>query len=175
MGLLTAVTIYGAGVGGLFAIAFALAYGRLGPRGPRGTIALLALGGFVSVALVPFLKYPAMPPAVGNPEILGMRTALFLVMIAISISAVVAAIGITRRFAAGRLTLWSFTAGLIAFIAITGAAYLLLPAVQDVPPEFSSSMLWRFHAASLSMQLIIWCGIGFGFSVLTRPLLGGSR
>ena len=175
LGLLTAVTIYGAGVGGLFAIAFALAYGRLGPLGPRSTTALLALGGFVSVALVPFLKYPAMPPAVGNPEMLGMRTALFLVMIAISISATVAAIGVTRRFAVGGLTPWSFPAGLIVFMAITGTAYLLLPAVQEVPPEFSSIMLWRFQAASLSMQLIMWCGIGLGFSVLTRPLLGGSR
>jgi hypothetical protein len=175
VGLLTAVTIYGAGVGGFFAIAFALAYGRLGPLGPLGTIALLAVGGFVSVAVVPFLKYPAMPPAVGNPATLGMRTALFLVMIAISISAIVAAIGVSRRFAAGGFTLWSFTAGLIVFIAITGASYLLLPAVQEVPPEFSSSMLWRFHAASLSMQLIIWCAIASGFFVLTRPLLRGSR
>jgi hypothetical protein len=59
VGLLTAVVIYGAGIGGLFAIAFALAYGRMGQFGPRATAALLAAAGFVSVAMIPFLKYPA--------------------------------------------------------------------------------------------------------------------
>src|SRR5687767_1679556 len=36
-GLLTALTVYGAGIGGLFAIAFALAYGRIGRLGARST------------------------------------------------------------------------------------------------------------------------------------------
>src|SRR5689334_12043595 len=57
-GLLTAVVVYGAGIGGLFAIAFAFAYGRIGQFGPGATAALLAVGGFISIALVPFLKYP---------------------------------------------------------------------------------------------------------------------
>ena len=35
---------------------------------------LVALIGFVSFALVPFLKYPATPPAVGNGETIGDRT-----------------------------------------------------------------------------------------------------
>ena len=49
---------------------------------------LLAVAGFVAIYLVPNLKYPANPPSVGNPETIGMRTALYFVMIAISVAAI---------------------------------------------------------------------------------------
>ena len=42
IGLLTGVVVYAASVGGLFALAFALAHGRMGGNGPRATAALLA-------------------------------------------------------------------------------------------------------------------------------------
>jgi hypothetical protein len=54
VGLATAVGMYGLAIGGLFGIAFAVAYGRIGSFGPRAAAGLLALGGFVAVlALVP--------------------------------------------------------------------------------------------------------------------------
>src|SRR5438128_2300820 len=66
VGLATALAVYSVGFGGLFALAFAVAYGRIGHVSPRATAALVALGGFVTVVLVPFIKYPANPPAIGN-------------------------------------------------------------------------------------------------------------
>lgn len=171
IGLLTAVVVYGAGIGGLFAIVFAFAYGRVGRFGPRATAALLAAGGFISVAMVPFLKYPAMPPAVGSPETLGNRTALFLVMIAISIKAAVIAIGLARRLI-GRFGPWlSALAGGLAFIAIVGAVQVALPEVNDVPGAFSTDMLWRFRAASLGMQMLMWGMLGVVFGALSARLL----
>src|SRR4051812_49373221 len=68
IGLATGVLVYGAALGGLFALVFSFAYGRLGSLGPRGTAALLALLGFLALVVVPGLKYPASPPAVGDPE-----------------------------------------------------------------------------------------------------------
>ena len=59
IGLLTGVAVFGTALGGLFAIAFALAYRRMGDFTPRATSALVALLGFVSVYLTPILKYPA--------------------------------------------------------------------------------------------------------------------
>ena len=41
---------------------------------PGQSTALVAAVGFVAVALVPFLKYPATPPAVGNADTIGDRT-----------------------------------------------------------------------------------------------------
>jgi predicted cobalt transporter CbtA len=171
IGLLTAVVVYGAGLGGLFAIVFAFAYGRIGRFGPRATAALLAAGGFVSIALVPFLKYPASPPAVGNPDTLASRTALFLIMIAISIAALTLAVGLARRLAA-RVGAWNaaIVAG-VAFVAIIAAAQLVLPDFNEVPAQFSSDMLWRFRMASLGMQMLMWATLGLVFGALSRRLL----
>ena len=67
-GLLTAALVYGLSLGGLFALVFAAAYGRIGRASPARTSVLLALGAFVTVYLVPFIKYPANPPADRRPE-----------------------------------------------------------------------------------------------------------
>ena len=174
IGLLTAVVIYGAGIGGLFAIAFALAYGRIGQLGPRATAALLAAAGFVTVALIPFWKYPAHPPAVGSPETLGNRTALFLVMIAISLAAVVLALGLARRLR-GRFGLWPSAAiGGAGFMAVISFAYLLLPEVREIPEQFGADALWRFRAAALGMQLLMWTVLGVVFSWLAEGLLSST-
>jgi Probable cobalt transporter subunit (CbtA) len=91
IGLFTGVVVYSAAFGGLFALAFALAYGRIADFGPRATSVLLAAVGIVSVYVVPNLKYPANPPSVGDVETLGMRTALYFSMIAISLAAMIVA------------------------------------------------------------------------------------
>lgn len=43
----------------------------------RALSAWLALGAFVALVIVPNIKYPANPPAVGDPETIGTRTGLF--------------------------------------------------------------------------------------------------
>src|SRR6476619_7787853 len=48
LGLLTAAVVYGLALGGLFALAFAAAYGRVGRAGPGRTSVLLAGCGFVT-------------------------------------------------------------------------------------------------------------------------------
>ena len=76
IGLLTGVAIYGAAIGGLFALVFAYAYGRVGNLGPRALSAWLALGAFIAIVVVPNIKYPANPPAVGDAATIGMRLSL---------------------------------------------------------------------------------------------------
>ena len=72
LGLFVAAAVYGAAFGGLFALAFALAYGRMAELSPRATAAVLAALGFVAVYVVPLLKYPPDPPAVGAAETIGV-------------------------------------------------------------------------------------------------------
>jgi Probable cobalt transporter subunit (CbtA) len=69
-----------------------MAYGRLGPLGAWGTAALLGVFGFVAAYLTPFIKYPPNPPSVGDPETIGRRTALYLVLVLLSIAAMVLAV-----------------------------------------------------------------------------------
>ena len=45
-----------------------------------------------SLYLVPFIKYPANPPSVGDPDTITKRTALYLIMILISLLAAIAAV-----------------------------------------------------------------------------------
>ena len=95
LGLFVAVLVFSAAFGGLFGLAFAIAYGRTsGTFTPQALSVVIAAVGFVSVYLVPNLKYPANPPAVGEPETIGIRTALYFVMIAISLAAMIASLAI---------------------------------------------------------------------------------
>lgn len=167
-GLLTAVTVYGSALGGLFALAFALAYGRIGRLSPRACAALLAGLGFVAVYAVPYLKYPANPPAIGEPATIGVRTGLYFSMIAISILAMLAAGSLTRLLSS-RLGDWNAAlAGIATFLAMVGAAALLLPPIDEVPAAFPAATLWSFRLASLGIQAVIWSGIGLMFGAWTQ-------
>ena len=101
LGLFTAVMVYATAFGGLFGLAFAFAYGRVdGALTPQGVSILLAATGFIAIYLVPNLKYPANPPSVGEPDTIGIRTALYFVMIAISLGAMIGAGSLKRGFCA---------------------------------------------------------------------------
>ena len=83
-GLATGVLVYGVALGGIAALVFCFLLGRIGRFGARTTAALLA-GAALLVYLVPFLKYPANPPAVGDPDTIGQRTALYFLMMLLGI------------------------------------------------------------------------------------------
>src|SRR5262249_23031250 len=130
-GLAVAVGLVGVALGGLFSIAFAICYGRIGRFGPRATAALVAVGGVVAVELMPSLKYPANPPSVGNPATIGHRTVLYFTMIAISVAVSIAAVQIGRRLAP-RFGNWNASLlGAAAFIVLVTIAYLALPGVSE--------------------------------------------
>jgi predicted cobalt transporter CbtA len=168
LGLFTGVTLYNTAFGGLFALVFALTYRRMGDFDARTTAALLAICGIIAVYFVPILKYPANPPAVGNPATLAMRTATYFAMIAISLAAMIAAWMLRNRLAQ-RFGGWN--AALIAsaayFIVVTGVA-LALPEVSEVPDAFPAAVLWQFRIASAGAQLIMWTTIGLAFGALTE-------
>ncbi|MBB3455137.1 protein-S-isoprenylcysteine O-methyltransferase Ste14 [Rhizobium sp. BK313] len=163
LGLFTGIMVYATAVGGLFALVFAFVYGRVSPFGARGTAALLAIAAFIAISLVPDIKYPANPPAVGNPDTIGARTELFFVMIVASVAAMVAAVSLARRLAM-RYGSWNgvIFAG-IAYIVFIGLVQYLLPAINEVPEQFSAIVLWRFRITSLGMHAILWTTLGLAF------------
>ena len=176
IGLLTGVVVYCAAFGGLFALAFSCAHARLaGVSAPQAEAALLAAAAFIAICLVPSIKYPANPPAVGEPETIGMRTALYLVMIAVSIAAMALSIGIRGRVLT-RLGEWNATlVGAASYIALVAIAALLLPAIDEVPQNFPATVLWKFRMASIGAQLIMWTTIGLAFGALTSRAWAAPR
>lgn len=175
IGLLTGVVVYGTAVGGLFALVFALAYGRISDLSPRATAALLALLGFVSVYLAPMLKYPANPPSVGLPDTIGMRTSLYFSMLLISLGAMIAACLLRSSFSK-RFGAWN--AALIAggaYIAVMVGVALAFPDVNEVPEGFPAALLWDFRTTSLGAQAITWATLGLLFGVLAERVVGEER
>jgi len=173
LGLLTAAVVYGLALGGLFALAFAAAYGRIGRASPARTSILMAAGAFVVLYLVPFIKYPANPPSVGDPDTITKRTALYLIMILISLLAAIAAVRL-RKVLSER---WSgTTATLVAgfgFLLVVVVAGALLPPINEVPKTFPAVTLFRFREASLGMQLVIWTTIGLVFAATAERVMTG--
>jgi predicted cobalt transporter CbtA len=169
LGLFTAVMVYSVAFGGLFGLAFAFAYRRMpGAVTPQGVSLLLAAVGFVAVYLVPNLKYPANPPSVGDPETIGIRTALYFIMMAISITAMIGAFSL-KRLLVRRIGDWNSTLAIAAYyVVIVAIAGLLLPAINEVPNLFPAVVLWKFRVASIGAQLIMWTTLGLLFGALTQ-------
>ena len=175
LGLFVAVMVYSTAFGGLFALAFAFAYGRVpGALTPQAVSALLAAMCFVAIYLVPNLKYPANPPAVGEPETIGLRTALYFIMIAVSIAAMMMSAALKRPLAA-RFGDWNANLLIAAcYVLVVAVAGLLLPAVNEVPDQFPAALLWRFRIASIGSQLLMWAAIGLLFGALAQRTLARS-
>jgi predicted cobalt transporter CbtA len=176
IGLFTAVIVYNVAFGGLFGLAFAFAYGRVpGRLSAQSLSAFLAAAGFVAIYLVPDLKYPANPPSVGNPETIGMRTALYFTMIAISLAAIVGAAALKPLLVA-RFGRWNANLIVAAcYVVIVVIAGLLLPVINEVPDEFPAVVLWKFRVASLGAQAVMWATFGLLFGALTERAVDRGR
>ena len=171
-GLLTGTVVFGAAVGGLFGLVFAFAYGRIGEMGPRALAAVLGALGYVAVVLVPNLKYPANPPAVGSAETIGVRTGAYFLLIAVSIAAMVFSLQMRRGFAK-RFGEWNGSLLAAAlFVVVVGVVAHFLPAVDEVPAGFPVTLMWKFRVAALEIQAVLWGTLGLGFGWLTES---GSR
>ncbi|NUP19257.1 MAG: CbtA family protein [Streptomyces sp.] len=170
-GLATGVLVFGVAIGGIAALAFCFALGRIGRFSARATAALTALAAFLLVYLVPMLKYPANPPAVGNPDTIGKRTTLFFLMIALTVLLGIAAVLLGRRLAP-RWGNWnaSVAAG-AAFVAAVTVATVILPSGDNTPHGFPANDLWEFRLASIGMQAVLWAGFGLLFGYLAERVL----
>lgn len=165
-GLLLATTLYGIAAGGLFSIVFALLRGRGSQRTDWELSTRLAGAIFVAIVLVPFLKYPPNPPAVGDAATIGDRTAYYLVLLAGSALAMLAAARV----------MWSMKpaapwarplAGAGTFIVVAGGLALALPGIQEVPKDFPAPLIWEFRLSSLGTQAVLWSSLGVGFGIAT--------
>ncbi|GAB2970442.1 CbtA family protein [Streptomyces pseudoechinosporeus] len=170
-GLSTGVLIYGVAFGGIAALAYCFALGRIGRFGPRASALMLSTAGLLAVYVVPFLKYPANPPAVGNPDTLNQRTTLYFLMVVLSVLLTVGTVILGKRLAP-RLGNWNATLSAGAFfILVVGLAYALLPSFNDVPEGFPGTLLWQYRLAALAIQVTLWTAYGLVFGYLAERVL----
>ncbi|MPY50738.1 CbtA family protein [Streptomyces acidicola] len=170
-GLSTGVLVYGVAFGGIAALAYCFALGRTGRFGPRASALLLAAAGLVAVYVVPFLKYPANPPAVGDPDTLDQRTTLYFLMVVLSVLLAVGTVILGKRLAP-RLGNWNATVAAGAFfVLVVGLAYALLPSYSNVPEGFPATLLWQYRLAALAVQVTLWTAYGLLFGLLAERVL----
>ncbi len=154
-------------MGGLFGLAYAYFGGRLASKSEWTRSLSLAGAAFFGTFLIPFLKYPANPPAIGDPATIGSRTAAYFAMVALSLlvvlSAWYAARTLRERGGVGA-PVRQLAVGLGAVVAV-GVLFLVLPAAPD-PGEFPAGLLWDFRLSSLDTQLVFWAGLGVVFGLL---------
>jgi predicted cobalt transporter CbtA len=166
------VLAFSVAMGALFAVVFCVAYGRVGNLSPRMASVLLAGGMFLSLYLIPFLKYPANPPAVSLDETIRQRTLLYLMVVVVSAAALVAAVWLGRRLA-DRFGRWSASLlALSAYVLAIVTVMLVLPTIDETPENFPADDLYEFRLYSLGAQVVMWTTIGLVFASMVARLLG---
>lgn len=167
-GLATGTILISVVFGGVVAIASAFAAGRLGRLSAAASTGLVALASFVAFALVPWLKFPPNPPAVGSGDTIGERTLLYFSFLAVSVLVMIGAFILATQLL-GRSNAW--TAAVVAALAY-GVVMLIAGAVwapiDEVPDEFPANTLFSFRVSSLLTQATMWGVIGIVLSGLVH-------
>ena len=166
IGLFFATGLFGVSAGGLFGLTYAYFRGRLASKSEWNRSLSLAGALFTGAFLIPFVKYPANPPTVGDPATIRERTASYLAMVALSLLVVLAAWYAARMLRArGTGAPLRQTAVGLGVAVVVGMLFLVLPAAPD-PGQFPSGLLWSFRLSSLGTQLVFWSGLGVVFGLL---------
>jgi predicted cobalt transporter CbtA len=197
LGMGLGMIVFGVAIGLFFAVAFCMAYGRTGNVRPRQLSLLVGLFGFLAVFAIPFVKYPANPPAVGNPDTIRDRGALWVLVVVVSVVVLVLAVVLGQRLQA-RLGTWNATlvAGAAALVVV-GIVMALLPALGELSPNvaesgsrltetpqpltdpsgkivfpgFDPDLLYWFRLYSVGAQLLLWGVLALGFAPLADRVL----
>jgi hypothetical protein len=197
VGLGVGIVLFGAAMGALVAVVYTLCVGRTGNIRPRQLALLVALFGFLGFYLVPFAKYPANPPAVGNHDTIQTRGTLYLVMVACSVAFLALAVWGGQKL---RPRFGTWNAALLAgagFVVAIGVVMVLLPDLGDlaankamfpgqstetpppltdgtghiVYPGFPADVMALFRMYSVGAQVILWGALGLIFAPLASKLL----
>jgi hypothetical protein len=158
-GLVLGLLLYGAVWGLLFGLVFRLVESWLPSWNPVGRGLFLALLAGWSVAIFPFLKYPASPPGAGDPETVWRRQALYFGFIALTV--VGTALAGWLRVRTGRFAVC------VLYGVFLAAVYLAMPANPD-PVRMPAHLVWTFRGLSLAGLILFWGVLGWAFGLLSR-------
>lgn len=155
-GEVAAGTILGLSIGSLFGIAFAYARGSLAGSSEKKKALLLAGIMWLVLFLVPALKYPANPPAVGDPETIYYRQTLYVAFLAIS---GLSALGLAILYQKMRIVGAKKLAIPLAYAGIMAVAFVAMP---PNPDQVSAPMdlVNGFRLASGLTMTVFWALLG---------------
>jgi hypothetical protein len=197
VGMGAGLILFGAAMGALVAVAYVICIGRTGSIRPRPLALLVPAFFFVGLYLVPFAKYPANPPAVGNADTIRDRGALYLVTVFCSCLLLFLAVYFGQKLHR-RYTVWTSSVVMgLAYLAVMGVLFAVLPSPGDlhanvaaygrhatetprplvgphghiVFPGFPADVLAQFRMYSVAAQLLLWAVIALTFAPLAERVL----
>jgi predicted cobalt transporter CbtA len=155
-GEIVAGTVLGTSIGALFGLVFAFARNSLPGSNEKKKGIILAGIMFFVLFLVPALKYPANPPAVGDPETIVYRQSLYIGILAVS---GFSALGLALLYRnSGDLESKKIIIPL-TYAAIIAIAFVVLPPNPD-DITISMDLLTNFRIASTLTMGIFWGILG---------------
>ena len=148
-GQLLAGGIFGMSIGALFGIVFAYSRNSL-PKGHtvKKTFVLAAIM-WLTIFLIPFLKYPANPPTVGEADTVILRQTLYLLFIAIS---GFSAVGFSRLYK--KLENKKYLAFVGYAVFITAVFFIMPPSPDEVTAPMD--LVNGFRTMSVMAVTIFW-------------------
>ena len=165
-GEIVAGTILGLSIGSLFGIVFA--YTRRSIPGSDNKKKALLVAGIMWLVLflIPALKYPANPPAIGDPDTIYYRQSLYVAFLAISGFSALGLAFLYEKMGALHRKKAIIPA---AYAAIITAAYLTMPANPD-PINAPMDLVIGFRITSAITISMFWGVLGVIFGTLWNKL-----
>jgi predicted cobalt transporter CbtA len=165
-GEIIAGTILGLSIGSLYGIVFAYTRGSISGTNNNKKKALIVAGiMWLVLFLMPALKYPANPPAVGDPETIYYRQSLYVGFLAISGFSALGLAFLYRKMMVESSNNKKKKAMIIiplAYVAIMAGAYLAMPANPD-PINAPIDLIVGFRITSAITIGIFWALLGVIF------------
>ena len=161
--------IYGMSVGSLFGIVYAMSRNSLPGNHDLKKSLVLAGVMWLTLYLIPFLKYPANPAAVGDSETVLVRTVLYVSFIAVSGAGALAFYKLSKRFKGNKKFLAAF--GYAVFISA------LFVAMPENPDEESAPMnlIYEFRLMSAVAVTSFWISVGIILGLFWNRLESQDR
>jgi predicted cobalt transporter CbtA len=167
-GEIVAGTTLGVSLGALFGVVFAYARNSIPGSNNIKKALILAAIMLLVIYIVPALKYPANPPAVGDPETIYYRESLYITLLAISGFSAIGLAVLYRKLGdkkAKRIVLP------VIYIGIIAAAFMVLP---PNPDEITAPMdlVVGFRIVSGFTMSVFWGLLGLILGTLwdkTKP------
>jgi predicted cobalt transporter CbtA len=162
--------------GVVLAVVFAAVYGvtrhRLPGRTDFSRVVLLAAIGFGIFGLLPALKIPANPPAVGDPATIGTRTAIYgTVLLCGVIAAMLVSALVSFLRSRGVGTAATASVAVVMTGVLVALVVLLVPDSPDtIPLDVPAAVVWNFRLASLGQLAVLWTALGLAGGLLLDRL-----
>ena len=169
IGLIVGFLIYGMTWGLLFAVVYTLAQHKLPGATPAERGIVLAVLGYLAIGLLPFIKYPANPPGVGEPESIGFRQAFYIVVLLLSVASAAGSLALGRILARGRSAAQVSLVIAALFVAFGLAVYFVLPVSPD-EIRLPAQLIAEFRLRSIVGVTIFWVVLGAVFARRAQAL-----